>query len=130
MKYTPEEQREHRQDWIKALRSGDYKQTKGRLRRGDSFCCLGVACEISGRGVWQQRTRNGSLTYIYIFDNEALPREVANYYGIRDVYATFWIGTVDRKNNSLSNLNDKGATFDEIADIIEEEPDYLLVDVK
>lgn len=36
--------------WVEALRSGEYEQGRGRLRvtdnAGDSFCCLGVACEI------------------------------------------------------------------------------------
>jgi len=32
--------------WIKALRSGKYKQTSGKLQDTDGFCCLGVACEL------------------------------------------------------------------------------------
>ncbi len=32
--------------WLKALRSGRYKQTKGFLRRGDHYCCIGVLCQI------------------------------------------------------------------------------------
>ena len=36
--------------WLEALRSGDYKQARGTLRRqyGDNphHCCLGVLCEI------------------------------------------------------------------------------------
>lgn len=32
--------------WVLALVSGEYKQGKGVLRRGDKYCCLGVACEI------------------------------------------------------------------------------------
>ena len=32
--------------WVKALRSGDYKQGHGRLRTDDTFCCLGVACDL------------------------------------------------------------------------------------
>jgi hypothetical protein len=36
--------------WVKALRSGKYKQTVGAMRRKDgkgevSHCCLGVLCE-------------------------------------------------------------------------------------
>lgn len=44
--------------WVDALRSGEYDQTSGGLRRVDAdgnatgFCCLGVACEISGLGRW------------------------------------------------------------------------------
>ena len=33
--------------WVAALESGEYDQTAGRLRNGDSFCCLGVACELA-----------------------------------------------------------------------------------
>lgn len=35
--------------WIDALLSGEFAQGTGRLRRGDSFCCLGVLCEIDER---------------------------------------------------------------------------------
>jgi hypothetical protein len=40
--------------WVKALRSGEYKQTTGALRRSSStetmpegYCCLGVLCDIA-----------------------------------------------------------------------------------
>lgn len=32
--------------WVAALRSGEYSQGRGRLRKGDTFCCLGVACDL------------------------------------------------------------------------------------
>lgn len=35
--------------WVKALRSGDYKQTDGVLYCEDfGYCCLGVACAMVG----------------------------------------------------------------------------------
>jgi hypothetical protein len=34
--------------WIAALTNGEYKQGKGYLRLGDTYCCLGVLCEILG----------------------------------------------------------------------------------
>jgi len=34
------------QKWVKALRSGKYKQGRNRLRKKDRFCCLGVLCEL------------------------------------------------------------------------------------
>jgi hypothetical protein len=41
--------------WIKALRSGEYKQGKGVLRSGTgkdaSYCCLGVLCDVAGKRV-------------------------------------------------------------------------------
>ena len=43
-----------KQRWLKALRSGKYKQAKRRLaihnhetREPEGFCCLGVLCEIA-----------------------------------------------------------------------------------
>jgi len=34
--------------WLTALRSGEFAQTDGRLMdvESDSYCCLGVACEV------------------------------------------------------------------------------------
>lgn len=37
-----------KEDWVKALRSGGYRQGIGKLRSGDEFCCLGVLCQIAG----------------------------------------------------------------------------------
>lgn len=31
---------------IEALKSGDYKKTSGRMRRGDRFCALGILCNL------------------------------------------------------------------------------------
>ena len=38
------------ENWIKALRSGEYKQGKGTLwnRFTNTFCCLGVECKVNG----------------------------------------------------------------------------------
>jgi hypothetical protein len=37
-------------DWVKALRSGKYKQAEGKLHDPDedSYCCLGVLCKVVG----------------------------------------------------------------------------------
>lgn len=43
---------EFKTKWLEALRSGKYEQAHRFLRVGNAFCCLGVACEISGRGHW------------------------------------------------------------------------------
>lgn len=39
--------------WVKALRSGDYKQTTSTLKSPAGYCCLGVLCDISGQGTWE-----------------------------------------------------------------------------
>lgn len=41
--------RDNIQKWVDALRSGEYKQCYGVLSDGEGYCCLGVACKISGK---------------------------------------------------------------------------------
>lgn len=38
--------------WIAALESGEYTQTHGRLKRGNSYCCLGVLCDLVDNDAW------------------------------------------------------------------------------
>ena|SRR5689334_21027676 len=43
--------------WLKALKSGEYFKGKGALKRESnypSYCCLGVLCELWGKGEWYQ----------------------------------------------------------------------------
>lgn len=47
------------QKWVKALRSGKYKQGFCQLRRGDSYCCLGVLCEVLKVPKKQHRVERG-----------------------------------------------------------------------
>ena len=37
-----------REKWLKALRSGEYKQIEGELHNSSGFCCMGVAGVICG----------------------------------------------------------------------------------
>lgn len=41
--------KELKDEWVKALRSGKYKQGRGKLyqKLDDSFCCLGVLCDVA-----------------------------------------------------------------------------------
>lgn len=34
--------------WVKALRSGKFKQGQGALYDEDGYCCLGVLCKVVG----------------------------------------------------------------------------------
>jgi hypothetical protein len=40
------------ESWCEALESGKFEQGRTRLRDGDRFCCLGVACDMSAAGEW------------------------------------------------------------------------------
>ena len=44
------------EEWINALKSGEYTQGVGQLRKDDKYCCLGVYCDLQakkGLGEWR-----------------------------------------------------------------------------
>jgi hypothetical protein len=96
--------------WIEALRSGKYEQAKDQLKKGDKFCCLGVACDISKLGEWSGNE--------YMDNEKSLPGMVTDWLGLTSGMGIFY-------NGCLSELNDEGYSFEKIADIIESEPEGL-----
>lgn len=106
--------------WIDALRSGRYTQAKRALHTDNGYCCLGVACEL-----YQQEVGDLSVTYDeddgyyrYDGDRSLLPSKVANWLDLTDQSGSFG-------NTALTTKNDCGASFEEIADIIESRPNGL-----
>lgn len=87
--------------WVEALRSGKYRQTRGMLKAplDNSFCCLGVLCDIQGADFDAIRAHYGTLSL------SSSPYE--------------YIGTVGVLSDRLAMMNDSGASFSEIADFIE-----------
>jgi len=93
--------------WVKALRSGKYKQGTTYLRdKDDNFCCLGVLCEV-------EKIKAVATTHnCFKYDNN-----VSRYPG-ESLVST--LGTIPDSVQTLASLNDiEGLTFDEIADIIQ-----------
>ena len=125
--YTRKEQEENRQKWVEALRSGDYKQGQKRLRIMDdnTFCCLGVACDISELNKWnvfgygQQLFSYGQQLFGHGIT--MLPSEVSNWLGLTSHEGELFF--IDEEGvltmTYLTNLNDSDYTFEQIADIIE-----------
>ncbi len=112
--------------WTKALRSGKYKQTVGRLNRDNlEFCCLGIACEVAlADGVdldVSSKTVDSEPRGLEISYNDhtgSLPDAVAEWLGI-DSDGGLVFEDMNDKRLSLAVLNDGGMTFDQIADIID-----------
>lgn len=130
--YTAEEQAQHRKELVEALRSNKYKQGRSALRLGDTYCCLGVACDLSGLGTWESGGFLGldrKTRYYYVVDamrhHTSLPREVANYYGILYPEGTITSDThvLDSGRETLIEMNDHGESFETIAKFIEH--DYV-----
>lgn len=105
-----------KQKWVAALRSGDYQQTDGHLRRPDEsddasygFCCLGVLCDVMG-AKWDSG--------IPLLDGTSLKNPDDDEFLNDDTLDA--VGLASSQQSSLAEMNDSGSTFDTIADHIEE----------
>ena len=97
---------EIKEDWVEALRSGEFVQGHDRLDWDDAQCCLGVLCDILDIP-WQASELLGAREYDG--DASTLARSVAVAAGIDKRAECF-----------LIRLNDDfKVTFDQIADWIE-----------
>src|SRR5579859_644230 len=126
--------------WIEALRSGEYNQTTGVLERiydddgRVANCCLGVLCRVAIKAGLDLPTLNTPLLNpkktrtvrlgkegirsgydYYSPEYSALPSEVLAWAGLNDPNPL--VGSPAAL--SLAERNDAGATFEEIADLIE-----------
>ena len=95
--------------WTTALRSGEYKQGRCKLRSDDGYCCLGVLCKISPHD--NVTNYNGGV----------LSADVAYWAGMKD-----YAGRLPKQYKAkgtltdyLAILNDRGLSFKQIANIIE-----------
>lgn len=116
-----------KQQWCAALRSGEYRQGQNNLKCTDGrLCCLGVLCELAvGAGVIA-RPRLDDANQRFLYEDAGMPdggngallppkvREWAGIEGNNPVVKT------EEGQSPLSGINDKGAPFAAIADLIEE----------
>lgn len=106
--------KEIKDKWVAALESGEYEQGKGKLKRDNKFCCLGV------------------LTDIYIKENNLEWEENENDYCLLDGFSETlsisvreWAEMNKESKQTilpeLINLNDsQSKTFKQIAKVIKE----------
>jgi hypothetical protein len=83
--------------WIKALRSGDYKQGIWYLEKTGKFCCLGVLADIQG-----------------------CPFPELNMIAVNHVPEGYAAGLSRVAQEKLATMNDGGSSFSKIADYIKE----------
>lgn len=101
------------QKWVKALRSGKYKQTRLRLKDSTGYCCLGVLCDISAPETSEYWVKYGD-EYTFSECNDSLPYNVIVWAGMKSA-----IG-LSTPSASLTKKNDiKRWSFKKIADFIE-----------
>lgn len=109
--------------WVQTLRSGEYEQGRGRLRTGDRFCCLGVACDLVKGDVGEDWDGLSPLVYHFGGYDVIMPPEVAGLYGLHG--AGLLVREIDNPGAlrllTLGALNDAGYSFAQIADVIEDQ---------
>ena len=132
--------------WLTALRSGEYKQATGYLKRdtgdGVGYCCLGVLCEVAvSQGVklkLDSRSAevgkcgisdcdvcdeaNDVIETRYSFDGRIsyVPQAVQDWAGLEEYNPQVGYSYANSDTNSLATLNDGvKLDFNQIADIIE-----------
>ncbi len=117
--------------WIKALRSGDYKQSRGWIRCEDTYCVLGVLCDLhikefdNSFGEWEE----------YEFANNR--RQMYSYQGVsRELPALvdLWAELPHKVVSCLMEANDEGVGFKELANYIENEvkqldPEFIVKEI-
>lgn len=114
--------------WVKALRSGKYKQGQRYLKQFNSknqprHCCLGVLCELYDETMKKNHKKTlvsktcGDLFVKFNNDWSSLPQIVREWAGISSGEGSFICGHND--GNSLAYLNDTGKKFNTIANVIE-----------
>jgi hypothetical protein len=125
--------------WVEALRSGDYTQGTNYLTYYDRDganevernCCLGVACQLyikDGNPLVTRTDSDGVVSYGAQHEKSVLPLDVAKWLGLSDRYSSFMTTHSDEEgapvedSSQLTELNDNGKSFEDIADVIESEP--------
>jgi len=110
--------KELKEKWLAALRSGKYQQGYTYLSAHGKYCCLGVLCDIAGL----EKTAETSFSTLFLLK---LPGEPATY--MRHSFpekAIEFFGLNKAQHNDLIAMNDGHAetgqhSFREIADWIE-----------
>jgi len=115
---------EIKQAWVAALRSGEYKQGVGQLNENGDMCCLGVLCDLHSKATGNQW--EGDYGVKLYGQHDCLPPScVVQWAGLKEEspYVKIQVSEnpEDTMTQPLSELNDNGSTFEEIADLIEEQ---------
>lgn len=110
--------------WVAALRSGKYTQGTGALCINDTYCCLGVLCDLAVQEEIILCRESSHLTghigfgFPHDLNYSLLPYKV---YAWANLPGNDPKIEIDGTTMSLSELNDAGKSFEEIATLIEEQ---------
>ena len=120
---------EIKNQWVAALRSGNYKQGRDRLYRPAThdqdaqYCCLGVLCIIAEKQN-VVKWKNDEEGFIdpknnADFSDATLPVVVRDWAGLSECNPEVCVDEESNDSGPIGILNDNGYTFDLLADFIE-----------
>lgn len=95
--------------WIKALESGKYQKGFFALRKSDTFCCLGVLCDLHDSTKWGRQMNRFYYSVDNYLSSTSLPYPLYKQYEI----------TYDEIND-LMKINDErsSVTFEPVIEYI------------
>lgn len=107
--------------WLEELENGSRQQVTGHLRKGDSYCCLGVAAELFKTVDVEVRFYEGITEkgfYSYNGGTTNAPEYVQKALKLFDDIGSPTVGS------PLTELNDSGTTFKQIAALVRLHPHH------
>lgn len=114
---------EVKEQWVNALKSGEYEQGNNHLCYSNKYCCLGVLCEITNE------PKEVNFNVVIYNNSTNLYSSLNKYFKILSYSGSFngfKVSYADASSriiycNNLTQINDgTSATFSEIADLINE----------
>lgn len=105
--------KEIKEEWLAALKSGEYKKGIGMLRSGDDrYCCLGVLCDLHNKkqevNGWVAHKIVDETKYSYHCSVGYSPLAVQEWSDLKTMI-------------TLTKLNDSSDTFDKVIEYIEKQ---------
>ncbi len=124
--------------WVKALRSGKYKQGQSWLKQYDKkgqerHCCLGVLCELYNDEMKKKHKKSLNSKIVdgwaaqrisFNKNDQGLPAVVKKWAGMKDSLGYF-VNTNREFSQCLADMNDIGRKFTTIANTIEKNVENL-----
>jgi hypothetical protein len=117
--------RKNREQWIKALESGRYKQTTGQLRNIDNgytlngnsygYCCLGVLCNIHKDKEHKWDDHVFTAPNLFYDSNDVFDSATDEYFEMPPNSFLDKVKVDKGLADELATMNDNGKTFKEIA---------------
>lgn len=90
--------------FIKALRSGEFKQAKGQLRTNkDGFCCLGLLCNLHAE-THPNSQYNRSNPEVYGGKRDKPPKQVLGWAGLNEYDVEDLIMMNDEEEKSFKQI--------------------------